>query len=1126
MTTQLPRRTPQASAGDRTVQQPAAVDYGLRAPRRAARSRRRLLADHPDWPLVILLAGYPVMWALGVSGFVFIIFAIPMAKRLYTWHASGRPLRFPPGFFIWLLFLVVMLAGVATLRLDAPGTLHTSVSNRLISFADRSANYLAVTVLLLFACNLAERECSRRKLAWLLGLLGIYTFVGGFAGMIAPHVQFTSPLAYVLPHSITNNTLLQSWMHPALAQIQGVLGQPRGRPKAPFAYTNQWGNSIVLLLPWLLVWAKTRRQRRWALGITAASIVPIVYSLDRGTWLAVAFCVLYLAVRLAARGRLALLGAICAGTALLGVVVMTTPLQDVITQRLTSQHHNSNDVRSTLDNLAVEGGLSSPLIGYGDLQHMRGSPQSIAVGPKPDCITCGQLEVGSTGQFWQLLIADGIVGTGLYVGFFGYGVWRFRRDTTPYGMAGVLVLLLGFVFMISYNAVVAPLAFTMLAYALLWRNEKEALSAGPHPVGRPGTVSGLSRLGVAGSSVPIGQPAAARPPGQRQRSRDRAPDTPAWMTTEFVTSPQRGGRKAGIEAAQPHASPPPAGTPLPGTPAIQPAPLIGTAGQAHPANKSLAEVARGSTLNLAGAVVSAATTVAVTVLVTRQFAPAVAGAFFSATSLFLILESVTCLGAYAGAVYFIARLRLFGEEGQINRILRAAMIPVAVASATAASVMLLFATPLADTLLGGHLGRAGASPATVAAMLRALAVTLPFAVLLDTILGATRGYRDMRPTMVIYQLGRSLGQLAGVGVAVAAGSIALLAPLWALPYVPAAAAAWLWLRHIRANQRTRLRAGATPPDPAELASPVLWDGTKGQPRRRVADERLPEASARGFWRFTAPRAAATLAQIIIQRLDIVLVGILKGPSEAAIYTAATRFLVAGQLGNAAISMAAQPQFTELFATHALRRASALYQATTAWLILLTWPIYLLVMVYGLEFLKIFGRPYQTGYAVIVILGVSQLVAMACGQVDMVLITTGRSSWSLVNGLAAMAVNVAVDLLLIPRYGIIGAAIGWGVAVGVFNVLPLVQVALVVRLHPFSRGSLIAGVLCLASFGLIPLAARSFLGGGLTGIGAGVSAGLVVAVIGLWRFRRPLQLSVMPGISVLRKRWFVRNGAVT
>ena len=69
-----------------------------------------------------------------------------------------------------MLFLICMLAGAATLSLAAPGTIASPVGNRIISFADRGASYLAVTVLLLFAGNLTRRELSRQRLAWLLGL--------------------------------------------------------------------------------------------------------------------------------------------------------------------------------------------------------------------------------------------------------------------------------------------------------------------------------------------------------------------------------------------------------------------------------------------------------------------------------------------------------------------------------------------------------------------------------------------------------------------------------------------------------------------------------------------------------------------------------------------------------------------------------------------------------------------------------------------------------------------------------------------------------------------------------------------------------------------------------------------
>ena len=129
-----------------------------------------------------------------------------------------------------------------------------------------------------------------------------------------------------------------------------------------------------------------------------------------------------------------------------------------------------------------------------------------------------------------------------------------------------------------------------------------------------------------------------------------------------------------------------------------------------------------------------------------------------------------------------------------------------------------------------------------------------------------------------------------------------------------------------------------------------------------------------------------------------LVAIIRGPAEAAIYTAATRFLVAGQFANAALNQSAQPRFAELFAVDDRRGANVIYRATTAWLIVLTWPLYLLAVIYGPEVLSIFGHSYRAGHLVMIILGLTMLLATACGQVDMVLITTGRSSWSLANGL--------------------------------------------------------------------------------------------------------------------------------
>ena len=55
--------------------------------------------------------------------------------------------------------------------------------------------------------------------------------------------------------------------------------------------------------------------------------------------------------------------------------------------------------------------------------------------------------------------------------------------------------------------------------------------------------------------------------------------------------------------------------------------------------------------------------------------------------------------------------------------------------------------------------------------------------------------------MVVDRIGRSGLQLLGVLIAALTGTAALLAPLWALPYVPASVLAWVWFHRVRQRAR-------------------------------------------------------------------------------------------------------------------------------------------------------------------------------------------------------------------------------------------------------------------------------------------------------------------------------------
>jgi O-antigen/teichoic acid export membrane protein len=235
-----------------------------------------------------------------------------------------------------------------------------------------------------------------------------------------------------------------------------------------------------------------------------------------------------------------------------------------------------------------------------------------------------------------------------------------------------------------------------------------------------------------------------------------------------------------------------------------------------------------------------------------------------------------------------------------------------------------------------------------------------------------------------------------------------------------------------------------------------------------------------FWRFTGPRALASVAQLAVGRVDVLLLAALAGLKAAAVYAVAGRFLVLGQLVNQAILLAVQPRLAELLGARDRAGANAVYQAATGWLVLAVWPVYLGTAVFASVYLGLFGPAYRSAVPVVVVLAAAMLVATGCGMVDTVLAMAGRTSWNLANVLMALAVNVSVDLALIPRLGPLGAAVGLAAATLTNNLVPLAQIAAALRLHPFGRATLVAAATATVCFGAVPLGVVAVTGTTLPG----------------------------------------------
>jgi O-antigen/teichoic acid export membrane protein len=129
-----------------------------------------------------------------------------------------------------------------------------------------------------------------------------------------------------------------------------------------------------------------------------------------------------------------------------------------------------------------------------------------------------------------------------------------------------------------------------------------------------------------------------------------------------------------------------------------------------------------------------------------------------------------------------------------------------------------------------------------------------------------------------------------------------------------------------------------------------------------------------------------------------------------------------------------------------------------------------------------------------------LFSSGCGLVDLVLGMSGRTGWSLINSAVALTVNISVDLLLIPELGIRGAAIGWAVAILAANLLPILEIGSLLRIHPFGRATFLAAALTTGCYGLASVVARLVWGDTAVALVTALLVGTAFYLPALWRLR--------------------------
>jgi polysaccharide biosynthesis protein PslJ len=408
----------------------------------------------PSWPVTAMIAGLPVWFLLGLAGFSWVLFALPMVAAL----ARRRDLMAPRGAGLWLLFMVAVVGSVMSID-GLP---------RFSGWLLRLGYYVAASVFGLYVLNGGD-GLPMWKVVRAFAILWLATVAGGYLAFVLGDLGYRSPMAYVVPRAFASNELVATMVRPSFADLQDIIGFPVPRPKAPFPYTNSWGSMLALLTPFGLIAVRNAREiglppnlLRLALY---ASVLPAVISLNRGLWLSLGLGLCSGAVRLGLGGQSRALRNLIVA-AVIGVVFLAlTPLGGLVERRIETGHSDADRFELVAD--AVEGAQERPLFGWG--------------GPRPNDRDLPS--VGTHGQAWFVLFSYGFVGAAGYFGALVTMAWHTRRQASVEGLWAHVVIVIGLIQAPFYLHVPHQMFTVLAAAALAVRLQQRPSIARPRATG-------------------------------------------------------------------------------------------------------------------------------------------------------------------------------------------------------------------------------------------------------------------------------------------------------------------------------------------------------------------------------------------------------------------------------------------------------------------------------------------------------------------------------------------------------------------------------------------------------------------------------------------------------------------
>ncbi len=410
---------------------------------------------------------------------------------------------------------------------------------------------------------------------------------------------------------------------------------------------------------------------------------------------------------------------------------------------------------------------------------------------------------------------------------------------------------------------------------------------------------------------------------------------------------------------------------------------------------NVAKVARGAGISTAGQGIGKLLAFATQPVLARLLGVQFYGFYTAGVALINGLQILSRFGMENGVVRYVAHYREHGDAARVRGTIVMALLFPIILSLILSSVLFFGAGFIADS---GWLKENGANMVSV---LRAFAFVLPFFVFMSMTAWATQGFQTVTYAAYIQQLIRPGLFLIFVGVCYVLGAkIYGVIAAYALSMLLAGVVGLYYLRKL---------------------FPKLLD--------RREETRFETKALFGV---SIPMSITQGAQYLDNFSAILILGIFAAGAPVGIFNAAARTATFLTVVRFAFSGIFSPIISGLHARQDTQEMGRLYKDVSRWIFTGAFALFLVIVVFGPEIMGIFGPKFGAGVTALVIVAVAQLYSSAVGPAPRMLAMTENQNYAMIATTTAAITGVIVSLILIPRFEVMGAAIGMATAIIVEN----------------------------------------------------------------------------------------------